>query len=89
VSEFQVIHEKSESFYDNYDRKGEMQHQTHYCPGCGHGVAHKLIGEALEDMGLQDRALSAPSAVPYSRTTISIPATCRQRMDAHRPSRRR
>jgi 2-oxoisovalerate ferredoxin oxidoreductase beta subunit len=57
VGELQVIHEKSASFYDNYDRKGELQHQTHYCPGCGHGVAHKLIGEALEDMGLQDRAV--------------------------------
>src|SRR6185369_16136652 len=57
VSDYQVIHEKSISFYDNYDRKGELQHQTHYCPGCGHGVAHKLIGEALEDMGLQDRAV--------------------------------
>jgi 2-oxoisovalerate ferredoxin oxidoreductase beta subunit len=57
VSEYQVIHEKSASFYDKYERKAEMQHQTHYCPGCGHGVAHKLIGEALEDMGLQDRAV--------------------------------
>lgn len=57
MSEYQVIHEKSTSFYDNYDRKADLQHQTHYCPGCGHGVAHKLIGEALEDMGLQDRAV--------------------------------
>ena len=30
------------------------KHQTHYCPGCGHGVAHKLIAEALEDLGVQD-----------------------------------
>jgi len=57
VSEYEIIHEKSASFYDKYERKGEMQHQTHYCPGCGHGVAHKLIGEALEDLGLQDRAV--------------------------------
>ena len=57
MSEYQVIHEKSASFYDKYERKAELQHQTHYCPGCGHGVAHKLIGEALEDMGLQDRAV--------------------------------
>jgi 2-oxoisovalerate ferredoxin oxidoreductase beta subunit len=57
VSQYQVIHEKSTAFYDKYERKAELQHQTHYCPGCGHGVAHKLIGEALEDMGLQDRAI--------------------------------
>lgn len=24
---------------------------THYCPGCGHGVAHRLIAEVLEEMG--------------------------------------
>ncbi len=57
MSEYQVIHEKSPVFYDRYTRKDELQHQTHYCPGCGHGVAHKLIAEALEDLGLQDRAI--------------------------------
>jgi len=57
VSEYEIIHEKSASFYEKYERKGELQHQTHYCPGCGHGVAHKLIGEALEELGLQDRAV--------------------------------
>jgi pyruvate/2-oxoacid:ferredoxin oxidoreductase beta subunit len=44
-------------FYDLYDRKSEQKHQTHYCPGCGHGVAHKLIAEALQELGLQDRTI--------------------------------
>ena len=52
-----VIHTKSAAFYDGYERKGELQHQTHYCAGCGHGVAHKLIAEAIEDLGLQDRTI--------------------------------
>src|SRR5881409_3070320 len=26
-------------------------------PGCGHGVLHKLIAEALVDLGLQDRTI--------------------------------
>ncbi len=51
---YEVIHSKSPSFYDWYERKSELQHQTHYCPGCGHGVAHKLIAEALQELGLQD-----------------------------------
>ena len=34
-----------------------MQQQTHYCPGCGHGVVHKLIAEALTELGVQDRAV--------------------------------
>ncbi len=57
MSEYQVIHEKAATFYDKYERKAELQHQTHYCPGCGHGVAHKLVAEALADMGLQDRTI--------------------------------
>ena len=48
---YQIIHEKSPAFYDNYDRKGELQ-QTHYCPGCGHGTVHKLIAEALTELGV-------------------------------------
>lgn len=26
---------------------------THYCPGCGHGIAHRLICEVLEELGIQ------------------------------------
>src|SRR5437879_5221692 len=55
--EYQVIHSKSPAFYDFYDRKSELKHQTHYCPGCGHGIVHKLIAEAIQDMGVQDRTI--------------------------------
>jgi 2-oxoisovalerate ferredoxin oxidoreductase beta subunit len=51
---YELLHAKSELFYDLYERKSELQNQTHYCPGCGHGVAHKLIAEALHEMGVQD-----------------------------------
>ena len=54
---YQVSHSKSPAFYDTYERKGDCKHQTHYCPGCGHGVAHKLIAEALADLGLQDKTI--------------------------------
>jgi 2-oxoisovalerate ferredoxin oxidoreductase beta subunit len=54
---YQPSHSKSPLFYDHYERKGDLQHQTHYCPGCGHGVVHKLIAEALQDLGLQDRTI--------------------------------
>lgn len=29
----------------------------HYCPGCSHGVVHKLIAEVIEEMGLEDKAI--------------------------------
>jgi 2-oxoisovalerate ferredoxin oxidoreductase beta subunit len=57
VNGYEVIHEKSPAFYDKYERKSELQQQTHYCPGCGHGIVHKLIAEALTDLGLQDRTV--------------------------------
>ena len=35
-----------------YDRPiGFTDVTTHYCPGCTHGVAHRLIAEVLEEMG--------------------------------------
>ncbi|SRR5574344_384667 len=29
----------------------------HYCPGCPHGIVHKLIAEVIEDMGIQDKTI--------------------------------
>jgi 2-oxoglutarate ferredoxin oxidoreductase subunit beta len=26
----------------------------HYCPGCGHGVVHRLLMEVVEEMGIQE-----------------------------------
>lgn len=34
---------------------------THYCPGCHHGVAHRLVGEVLTEMGLVDDTLCVGS----------------------------
>jgi 2-oxoglutarate ferredoxin oxidoreductase subunit beta len=31
--------------------------QTKYCPGCGHGVIHRLIAEAIDELGVQDRSV--------------------------------
>ena len=25
----------------------------HYCPGCTHGVAHRIVAECIEEMGLK------------------------------------
>lgn len=34
---------------------------THYCPGCTHGVAHRLVAEVLEEMNLQERTIGVAS----------------------------
>ena len=30
---------------------------THYCPGCTHGTAHRLIAEVLDEMGIREKAI--------------------------------
>ncbi|HEY3379916.1 MAG TPA: thiamine pyrophosphate-dependent enzyme [Armatimonadota bacterium] len=29
----------------------------HYCPGCTHGVVHRLVGETLEELGVLERTI--------------------------------
>lgn len=29
----------------------------HYCPGCNHGIAHRLVGEVIEEQGLMDNVI--------------------------------
>lgn len=31
--------------------------RMHYCPGCGHGVAHRIIMEVVEELGIQDKTV--------------------------------
>jgi len=49
---------KPKGFIDVYKHKpGAEKDRTHYCPGCGHGILHKLIAEALEDFDLVDKTI--------------------------------
>jgi 2-oxoglutarate/2-oxoacid ferredoxin oxidoreductase subunit beta len=34
---------------------------THYCPGCTHGVAQRLIAEVLDEMGLREKTIGVAS----------------------------
>lgn len=43
-----VVYKRSEAL---------TQTPTHYCPGCTHGVIHKLVAECLEELGLTDNAI--------------------------------
>ncbi|MBI1948809.1 MAG: 2-oxoacid:acceptor oxidoreductase family protein [Deltaproteobacteria bacterium] len=49
------------AFFDHFDRhahgKGLKGGTTHYCPGCGHGLAHKFLAEALVELGVEDRTV--------------------------------
>jgi len=30
---------------------------THYCPGCGHGIAHRLVAEIIDELDIRDRTI--------------------------------
>ena len=45
IEEMQCVYQKPGTLTDDY---------MHYCPGCGHAVAHKILMEVVEEMGLQD-----------------------------------
>jgi len=30
---------------------------THYCPGCGHGIAHRLVAEVIDELGIAERTV--------------------------------
>jgi 2-oxoglutarate/2-oxoacid ferredoxin oxidoreductase subunit beta len=33
------------------------QTYTHYCPGCMHGVAHRLVAEVIDELGIRERTI--------------------------------
>lgn len=46
--EEQVVYKRPESLLDV---------ATHYCPGCTHGVAHRLVAEVLDELGVRERTI--------------------------------
>lgn len=49
---------KPQSILSEFPRKGgSAPTATHYCPGCGHGILHKLIAEAIDRLGIQERTV--------------------------------
>lgn len=48
IKEENLVLKKSSLLTDNI---------MHYCPGCTHGVVHKLIAEVIEELNIQDQAI--------------------------------
>ena len=40
-----------------YKPEGLTEAKTIYCAGCGHGIAHRLIAEAVDELGLRERTV--------------------------------
>ncbi len=37
---------------------GLTEKETHYCPGCTHGIIHRLVGEVLVELGLLNQTVA-------------------------------
>lgn len=64
ISAENLVYDKPELMNENY---------MHYCPGCSHGVVHKLVGEVIKDMGIQVHNLHnryMHRGVPYKHSDI-------------------
>jgi 2-oxoglutarate ferredoxin oxidoreductase subunit beta len=41
-----------------YERPATLSDaHTHYCPGCTHGIAHRLLAEAIDELGLREQVI--------------------------------
>jgi len=43
-----LVYERPESFTPIH---------THYCPGCTHGIAHRLVAEVIDEMGIREKTI--------------------------------
>lgn len=43
-----IVHTKPESLTDA---------RTHYCPGCTHGIIHRLVAECIDELGVRERTI--------------------------------
>ncbi|MCK5879382.1 MAG: 2-oxoglutarate oxidoreductase, partial [Holophagae bacterium] len=43
-----LVYQKTKVLNDNV---------MHYCPGCGHGTAHRIIAEVIEEMDIQSEII--------------------------------
>ncbi len=41
--------------------KALTENTLHYCPGCTHGIIHRLVAEAIDELGVQGRTIGVAS----------------------------
>lgn len=47
-AEMQIVYQRPEALSDVH---------THYCPGCTHSIAHRLVAEVLDELGLREETI--------------------------------
>ena len=48
LEEMEIVYQRPEAITETY---------THYCPGCTHGIIHRLVGEVIDELGVRERTI--------------------------------
>ena len=46
---------------------------THYCPGCGHGILHRLVAQALDELGITKKTIAVAASLPKKIKDLEKP----------------
>lgn len=63
MENYEIIHPQcivdGEDVYDLiYDKTVVMTDtRLHYCPGCGHSTAHKILAEVIDELGITENVI--------------------------------
>lgn len=49
LAAMQVVYKRPEALTEAY---------THYCPGCSHGIIHRLVAEVIDELGIRERTIA-------------------------------
>ena len=62
-----IAFEKPKSLTDN---------ELHYCPGCTHGIIHRLVAEAIDELGIEGKTIGVASVgcsvLTYNYFTVDM-----------------
>ncbi|MCK4429399.1 MAG: hypothetical protein KAU95_03420 [Candidatus Aenigmarchaeota archaeon] len=54
MREYKEIYGRPKLWLPKFTLKSGDQTSTHYCPGCGHGILHRILGSVVDELGIRD-----------------------------------
>jgi len=51
---FKKIYGRPMAWLDEFPLKDTEKTSMHYCPGCGHGIIHRILGTVIDDLGIRE-----------------------------------
>lgn len=55
TNSIKILKQRPEGFFPTFERRAPAAKNSHYCPGCGHGILQKIVAEAIADFKIKER----------------------------------